>query len=620
MKNKTSLINQSIQRPNASTLQRTTMIATALALILGPGIVLAQRPLGIDVSDNNGSGINWSSVKSSGVTYAWAKATEGGSVIDGDFTSNESNGKAAGLYMGAYHFAHPDDNSPGTEAGWFWGEAGGYVKADGKTIMPTLDFETFSGLVGASSYSAWANSWCDTIVNDAGANNVTIRPVIYSTTCEACNLNGSVSQWISWMANPSGESAQSGSPWDYTTCDSCDIWGSGVWDLWQYSWTASIPGISGAVDADVFNGSTSDMVKTLVINGAAPTPGYHSFVGPIEQDPNGSLEMFGVGSNSDIWHNYQSGANQNWVGWFDQANPRSVAGPAASHTQNGCLQVFVSSQSGKIWHNYQNTPGGSWNGWVSQGGVGITNLVALTNLDGRVEVFGIGTNSDVWHEWETTVNGGWTTSWSDITGEHIQAGMVGIINLSGTLELFGVGSNGHVWHNWQSSPGQAFNGWADSGGSGLNPRLAIARNADGRLEVFAVDSSGNVWHNWQTSPGQVLNGWVEMNGSPGIKPGFIVAINKDGRLELFGVGSNNDVWHVWQNEPGSNWHSWSDLGGSGQNAQLMAANNENGELQLFDIGNNSEDVWSIYQNSPGGSWNSWFDMGGNGMQFFYGQP
>ena len=99
----------------------------------------------------NGSGINWTSVKNSGISFAWAKATEGTSITDADFAVNENNGKAAGVYMGAYHFAHPESDSPGTESSHFWSVAGGYIKADGKTYMPMLDMEVFSGLVGASS-------------------------------------------------------------------------------------------------------------------------------------------------------------------------------------------------------------------------------------------------------------------------------------------------------------------------------------------------------------------------------------------------------------------------------------------------------------------------------------
>ncbi|HZQ46068.1 MAG TPA: GH25 family lysozyme, partial [Verrucomicrobiae bacterium] len=72
---------------------------------------MAQRPIGVDVSHYQGS-INWSSVKGAGYSFAWAKATEGTYGEDDTFVNNENNGKGAGVYIGAYHFARPDLTSP----------------------------------------------------------------------------------------------------------------------------------------------------------------------------------------------------------------------------------------------------------------------------------------------------------------------------------------------------------------------------------------------------------------------------------------------------------------------------------------------------------------------------
>src|SRR5579872_6589077 len=179
-------------------------MAAALVLAFAPDRALAQRPLGVDVSSYQGGGINWGSVKGSGISFAWAKATEGTYDDDADFVVNENNGKGAGVVMGAYHFNRPDLDSPGTEASFFWSAAGGYIQADGKTLMPMLDMETFNGVVGASSYSDWCNQWCHDIQNDASAKGVSIKPFIYFSAC-ACALDSSVSGWLSDVANYNGE-------------------------------------------------------------------------------------------------------------------------------------------------------------------------------------------------------------------------------------------------------------------------------------------------------------------------------------------------------------------------------------------------------------------------------
>jgi GH25 family lysozyme M1 (1,4-beta-N-acetylmuramidase) len=248
-------------------------VVLGLALAFVPAQALAQRPLGIDVSSYQGSDINWTNVKSSGVSFAWAKATEGVTISDADFTINAVNAKAAGVYIGAYDFAHPENNTPAAEASHFWSVAGNYIKADGLSVQPVLDYETFTASdnipVGATSYADWANQWCKYIVSTAAAAGVTVRPIIYTSTCEAGYLDSRDAQWLPWIANPSGLSAQTGSPWSSTTCNSAtyEIWGSGVWSVWQYSWTGTVPGIAGTgdMDLDVFNGTSNQMVAVLVI-------------------------------------------------------------------------------------------------------------------------------------------------------------------------------------------------------------------------------------------------------------------------------------------------------------------------------------------------------------------
>ncbi len=233
----------------------TTAIIAALGLTLGVRDTMASRALGIDVSSFQGSGVNWTSVKGSGRTFAWAKATEGTTITDSDFTINQNNGKAAGMIMGAYHFAHPASASAASEENHFWSVAGNYIDADGKTLMPMLDMEVFSGHVSASSYSDWANQWNNAAVADASAKGVKITPFIYTSACSACNFDGSVAVWNADIADYNGESSQTGTPW--STCGSCAVWGSGVWDAWQYTDSASVSGVSGGVDADVINNASA---------------------------------------------------------------------------------------------------------------------------------------------------------------------------------------------------------------------------------------------------------------------------------------------------------------------------------------------------------------------------
>src|ERR1044072_4871946 len=126
-----------------------------LAFVMVPALVMtfghvrapAQRPLGHDVSSYQSASLNWASLKSNGLVFAWAKATEGLTVNDSDYTTFQANAKAAGVLIGSYHFAHPELHigpaGADQEAAHFWSIASNYIKSGGAYLMPTLDSESF---------------------------------------------------------------------------------------------------------------------------------------------------------------------------------------------------------------------------------------------------------------------------------------------------------------------------------------------------------------------------------------------------------------------------------------------------------------------------------------------
>src|SRR6478735_8617661 len=135
---------------NRSPLILAFVIVPALVMIFGHVRALAQRPFGHDVSSYQSASLNWASLKSNGLVFAWAKATEGLTVNDSDYTTFEANAKAAGVLIGSYHFAHPELHigpaGADQEAAHFWNIASNYIRSDGAYLMPTLDSETFTNI------------------------------------------------------------------------------------------------------------------------------------------------------------------------------------------------------------------------------------------------------------------------------------------------------------------------------------------------------------------------------------------------------------------------------------------------------------------------------------------
>jgi autotransporter-associated beta strand protein len=286
---------------------------------LSTSSIFAQRPIGIDVSSYQSASLNWTTIKGYGVSFGWAKATEGGGVNDSTFVNNMNNAKAAGIYIGGYHYAHPELNSASTEASHFWSIAGPYIIADGKSLMPMLDIEgnANTGNVGASSLSDWINQWCTDVIQQAANAGVAIKPCIYISSSHASSwLNSSVTQWNNDIADwpyahataASSAQAASGPPAGESP------WGN--WQFWQYD-DQNVAQAYTTGDGDIFNGTlaalTANMLATPITSAVTNSIYYWDPQGTTGANPYTS-SMSGTWENSK-WSYIATGlsATTNWV-------------------------------------------------------------------------------------------------------------------------------------------------------------------------------------------------------------------------------------------------------------------------------------------------------------------
>jgi GH25 family lysozyme M1 (1,4-beta-N-acetylmuramidase) len=218
----------------------------------------AQTILGIDVSHYQGT-INWTQVYNSGKVFAYAQATQGYTYNDAYFTTNMVNGNSAGVKMGAYHLARPDNNTAANEASHFLSIAGSYIGTG--HLPPALDLEpAYIELLTPSALSTWVQTWLTAVQNATG-----ITPIIYCTHYDANNwLSSSLNNYKLWIAN-------------YETSPTAPVTNLGIWSTWtfnQYSEVGSVSGISGNVDLDVFNGNSTAFNNLIgsAVTCTAPSP------------------------------------------------------------------------------------------------------------------------------------------------------------------------------------------------------------------------------------------------------------------------------------------------------------------------------------------------------------
>lgn len=187
---------------------------------------------GIDVSDNNGT-MNWASQYSSGVRFAYVKATEGSTWTDPTYSRNYKGARNAGMIRGAYHFANPAGASGKVQADWFINHGGAW-KADGYTLPGALDVE---GTCYSKTPAAMV-SWIKAFVAEYKAREGR-TPVIYTNRSWWQDCTGNSTAFHSsalWFAHPGTLGTLPG--------------GWGKQTIWQYA-------VTNNLDQDRFNGSAA---------------------------------------------------------------------------------------------------------------------------------------------------------------------------------------------------------------------------------------------------------------------------------------------------------------------------------------------------------------------------
>lgn len=205
---------------------------------------------GVDVSHFQGT-INWPQVAASGEKFAILKATDNTATVDPTFSTNYPAAKHAGLYVGAYHFALPDKSTGTVQADFFLDHAQ-YVH-DGHTLPPMLDIEwPYSGSGSPSPCygltPAQMVTWIQAFVAEVQRRTGT-KAMIYT------NPN-----W--WNPCTGNSKAFATLPLDHAAYASTPGTVSAGWatfTVWQYTSTGTVPGVTGNVDRNVFNGSVAGL-------------------------------------------------------------------------------------------------------------------------------------------------------------------------------------------------------------------------------------------------------------------------------------------------------------------------------------------------------------------------
>lgn len=198
---------------------------------------------GIDVSRYQGV-VNWKEVKNMEVKgikigFVFIKATEGTSIIDGQFRRNWISAKEQAISKGAYHFFIPSRNAKKQADNFI-----SIVNLKSGDMPPVLDVERNRG-VSVMEMQKAVKAWLDAVEDHYG-----VKPIIYTnvdfyqkyfqTGFEKYPL------WIAHYLQPVRPGIEN------------------QWTLWQHSEIGRVDGIKTPVDFNVFYGDSTLFYNFLV--------------------------------------------------------------------------------------------------------------------------------------------------------------------------------------------------------------------------------------------------------------------------------------------------------------------------------------------------------------------
>jgi lysozyme len=197
----------------------------------------AGKAIGVDVSEYQGK-INWVDFdtveKKYPVDFVFIRATVGKDRLDKEFDENWLGAKNKKLIRGAYHYYRPNENS--LEQAALFIKTVSLKKGD---LPPVLDIERLPENQSVDRLKIGLKRWLNTV-----EAHYKVRPIIYTGERYYDDfLKEEFSDYLFWIANYNFYQENIEEDWLF----------------WQFTEKASVSGIKGKVDVNIYNGDVQQL-------------------------------------------------------------------------------------------------------------------------------------------------------------------------------------------------------------------------------------------------------------------------------------------------------------------------------------------------------------------------
>lgn len=203
---------------------------------------------GIDLSHNNGP-VNYNTLVSDGVSFAFCKASQGTGFIDPMFQTNYASLTNAGIMMGPYHFFEFENASAEAQADNF--------------LKCKVDFSR-QGILPPVADIEWqaSNALNQYIIDNQTACVQQIRDwlsIVAAATGRMPIIYTNANFWHDYLGDPSGFEQYPLWIAAYQKAQPVIPPGWQQYAIWQFSGSGGISSVSGPVDRNKFNGTLADL-------------------------------------------------------------------------------------------------------------------------------------------------------------------------------------------------------------------------------------------------------------------------------------------------------------------------------------------------------------------------
>jgi len=314
---------------------------------------------------------------------------------------------------------------------------------------------------------------------------------------------------------------------------------------------------------------------------------------------NQKSQLFYTKFNNTIYSTTQAIANSsaNWV-LNTQLQPNTAAIQIkAGADSSGQLELFYIGTDNKLYHNWQSAPNSlAWNGQQGLGGSALKidlgyNIVTIGKY--RIELFYIGTNNQLYHNWQNLTGDPWSgqNELDETTASQIQV----VPTLAGLVVFYIHNTDNTIHYKVQA------NNWGTVNVPGINTakQISVAQNKAGYFELFFVDVFNKPNHliqtgatTWQQPPFVTSHQQVAE---------MLLVQHSDLRLEVFYTDNiNHLIYHQFQTLDANGKATWPNteypLNGSPAK-QLTPGINNNNLINLFYLNYNNGNNGGVILNN-----------------------